>query len=170
MCVTVRSFDWAQCPNGAIRDMWLLRWMPRASVDQQQERVRRGERMRAMLRSAYSRARRCEIFKHALCGLSNIASRVRRVLFPVNSHHQARSVSAGSVITINHTLLNENTLVEVTMQGTSVRIFAQDIRARVRRLRTRGVFRLLRLKNHGQIDYGTRQNYTETVDADLFTA
>lgn len=52
-------------------------------------------------------------------------------LFPVNGNHQAaRTVPAGSVITINDSLLNENKLVEVTLQGTTVQMFAQDVRAR----------------------------------------
>ena len=52
-------------------------------------------------------------------------------LFPVNGHHHAaHTVQVGSIVTINDSLLNENKLVEVTLQGMTVRMFAQDVRAR----------------------------------------
>jgi hypothetical protein len=51
-------------------------------------------------------------------------------LFPVDGHYAARTVPAGSIVTISDNLLNENKLVEVTLQGMTVRMFAQDVRAR----------------------------------------
>ena len=51
-------------------------------------------------------------------------------LFPVDGRYAARTVPEGSMVTINDTVLKENKLVEVTLQGTPVRMFAQDIRAR----------------------------------------
>ena len=51
-------------------------------------------------------------------------------LFPVDGHYEPLTVPAGSIVTINDGLLNENKLVEVTLRGKTVRMFAQDVRSR----------------------------------------
>jgi hypothetical protein len=51
-------------------------------------------------------------------------------LFPLEGLYAALTVPKGSIVTIDDSLLKENKLVEVTLQGKAVRMFAQDVRAR----------------------------------------
>ena len=51
-------------------------------------------------------------------------------LFPVDGRHVARTVPGGSVVSIDESLINQKTLVEVFWNETKVMMFAQDVRAR----------------------------------------